>query len=87
MTIETDKIQHFLGGLVLGALGFALASALGWSEPVAVGIAFAAAVGFLKEVVDAYSEDGFVEALDVVATIAGGLVSAGILGLIFGGGE
>ena len=73
IAIPKDKQKHFLAGLALSILAGLLFCPI-------VGLATAAVVGALKEIIwDWLLKKGTPELLDFVATVAGGVLGAVIL--------
>ena len=73
IAIPKDKQKHFLAGLALSLLAGLLFCPI-------VGLATAAVVGALKEIIwDWLLKKGTPEFLDFVATVAGGVLGAVIL--------
>ena len=73
--IPRDKIYHLIAGAVIGSGVFIATGSAAW------GIGAAAAAGIVKELYD-MNGNGTVEALDAVATCAGGIVACGMLLLL-----
>ena len=74
--IGRDKIKHFFAGL-------AIAIVAGLSFCPLIGLATAAVIGALKEIVwDWLLKKGTPEFLDFVATVAGGVIGYTLLKLI-----
>ena len=73
MSVPKDKVMHFCAGLALSILAGLLLCPL-------IGLATAAVVGALKEIIwDWLLKKGTPELLDFVATVAGGVLGAVIL--------
>ena len=73
MSVPKDKVMHFCAGLALSMLAGLLYTPF-W------GLATAAVVGALKEIIwDWLLKKGTPELLDFVATVAGGVLGAVIL--------
>lgn len=77
MNLQHDKLLHFLaGGLIAANVGLFV------DDPVA-GLGAAIIAGLVKEAYDAHSETGTPEVMDLVWTIIGGFLGAGVVYLLF----
>jgi hypothetical protein len=75
MMIPKDKLLHFVAGLICSAFVYAITG-----SPI---LAFGASalLGIVKEIYDSRGH-GTVEVLDVVATVAGGVVGAVLMRVV-----
>jgi len=72
-SLKTDKCLHFIAGLVVAQIAFALLRlALPWWWSAFIAFVIAAVVGGLKEALDV--KYGVPNVADFVATMVGGLV-------------
>lgn len=76
---EADKVEHFEGGVIIGALGTAVAQRelpkAKWWQQALVGVAASAVIGVAKEVADTRTH-GDPDPKDAIATVIGGTVGA-----------
>lgn len=75
MSIENDKIYHFIAGFILCVV-FSIIN-----DPI-TGIGGAIGAGIMKECYDEYQKDGSFDAYDMIATWIGGAVGFALVSLV-----
>lgn len=82
-SIKPDKLLHFIAGLLIAQVSYALFS-IGFAEWLSVLLAFGAAacVGGAKELIDWATDSGVPSLNDFFATLIGGVVGSLVVVLI-----
>lgn len=80
--LARDKALHFIAGAAVGAIGAGIAQSRDFSPcgATSAGIGLAFSVGLGKEWHDRYSPAGTASGRDLLATLAGGLIGAQLVG-------
>jgi len=81
--IKLDKLLHFIAGLLIAQISYALFS-IGFVEWLSALLAFgtAACIGGVKEMLDGVINDGVPSLSDFLATLIGGAIGSLVIVLI-----